>query len=159
MFEFTIEYAPPILEGFLLTVAITLFGVFLGLALGIGLTIGDLYGGKITSFLIRIYVEFFRGSPLVVQLFLARYTIPDILHIPINPYLIGFLVFALNSAAYQKRYIKGAVETVFEDQMLAGLSTGMSKAQTIIHVILPQALRKVIPAWTNEFCSLTKSTA
>jgi polar amino acid transport system permease protein len=72
---------------------------------------------------------------------------------------VGFAVFALNSAAYQKGYVKGAMDAVFEDQMTAGLSVGMSKPQTIFYVILPQALRIVIPAWSNEFCSLTKSTA
>jgi len=68
-------------------------------------------------------------------------------------------VFGLNSAGYQKGYIKGSMQTIFEDQMQAGLSTGMSKVQTLRHVILPQAYRIVIPSWTNEFCSLTKSTA
>jgi|SRR3990172_2613352 len=159
MFEFIFQNSQLILEGFLLTVGITLFGIFLGLTLGILLTIGDLYGGKAVSAVIRVYVEFFRGSPLVVQLLIGRYFVPDVLHIPIDPYIVAFLVFGLNSAAYQKGYIKGAVETVFDDQMMAGLSTGMSKAQTIYHVILPQALRIVIPPWTNEFCSLTKSTA
>ena len=146
MLDFIATYSELIIEGFLLTVGITLFGIFFGLALGILITLGDMYGGKVVSAVIRVYVEFFRGSPLVVQLFIARYTVPDILHIPIDPYVVAFLVFALNSAAYQKGYIKGAIETVFEDQMLAGLSTGMSKAQTIRHVILPQALRIVIPA-------------
>jgi polar amino acid transport system permease protein len=72
---------------------------------------------------------------------------------------MAFLVFGLNSAGYQKGYIKGSMETILGDQMQAGLSTGMSKLQTLRHVILPQAYRIVIPSWTNEFCSLTKSTA
>jgi len=72
---------------------------------------------------------------------------------------LAFLVFGLNSAGYQKGYMKGAMQTVFDDQMTAGLSVGMSKWQTLRHVILPQAYRIVIPAWTNEFCSLTKSSS
>jgi ABC-type amino acid transport system permease subunit len=55
--------------------------------------------------------------------------------------------------------VKGAIETILDDQMQAGLSTGMSKIQTLRYVILPQAYRIVIPSWTNEFCSLTKSTS
>jgi polar amino acid transport system permease protein len=90
---------------------------------------------------------------------LAEYTVPAITHIPIDPFVTAFLVFGLNSAGYQKGYVKGAIETIFEDQMDAGLSTGMSRAQTLRHVILPQAFRIVIPSWTNEFCSLTKSTS
>ena len=159
MFDFIVENIPLILDGLLLTVAVTLFGIFVGLALGTLLAIGDMHGGRVVSTLIRFYVEFFRGSPLLVQLFISQYAIPTLTNIPINPYITGFSVFALNSAAYQKGYIKGAMETVFEDQMMAGLSTGMSKWQTIRHVVLPQTMRIMIPAWSNEFCSLTKSTA
>ncbi|MGD0070436.1 MAG: amino acid ABC transporter permease [Candidatus Bathyarchaeia archaeon] len=159
MFEFVSQFAPWILQGLLLTVEITLFGVFLGLGIGTLLAIGDIYGNKVAKGVIAVYVEFFRGSPIFVQLFLAQYTVPTITHIPIDPYLTAFLVFGLNSAGYQKGYVKGAIETIFEDQMDAGLSTGMSRAQTLRHVILPQAFRIVIPSWTNEFCSLTKSTA
>jgi polar amino acid transport system permease protein len=153
------QFAPVIINGFILTVEVTLVGIFAGLVFGILLAIGDIYGGRAVSTAIRIYVEFFRGSPLLVQLLVAQYAIPAITHIPIDPYVTAFVVFALNSAGYQKGYIKGAMETVSKDQMDAGLSVGMSRVKTIFYVILPQALRIVIPAWSNEFCSLTKSTA
>ncbi len=161
MFDFLIDprYYPRIPQGFLLTAEITLFGVFLGLVIGTLLAIGDIYGGKAVKGAIAVYVEFFRGSPLFVQLFLAVYTMPAILNLRIDHYILAFLVFGLNSAGYQKGYVKGAIETIYSDQMDAGLSTGMSKPQTLRYVILPQAYRIVIPSWTNEFCSLTKSTA
>ena len=161
MFEFLLNpvYITWIVEGLLLTVEITLFGVVLGLGLGTLLAIGDIYGNKPIKAAISVYVEFFRGSPLFVQLFLAVYTVPAILNVQIDHYILAFLVFGLNSAGYQKGYMKGAMETILGDQMQAGLSTGMTKLQTLLHVILPQAYRIVIPAWTNEFCSLTKSTA
>jgi polar amino acid transport system permease protein len=161
MFEFLLNpvYVTWIIEGLLLTVEITLFGVSLGLGLGTLLAIGDIYGKKPIKAAIAVYVEFFRGSPLFIQLFLAVYTVPAILNFQIDHYVMAFLVFGLNSAGYQKGYIKGAMETILGDQMQAGLSTGMSKLQTLRHVILPQAYRIVIPSWTNEFCSLTKSTA
>jgi polar amino acid transport system permease protein len=161
MFEFLYDprYYPMIPQGLLLTVEITLFGVFLGLVLGTILAIGDIYGGKLVKGAIAIYVEIFRGSPLFVQIFLAVYTVPAILNVQIDHYLLAFLVFGLNSAGYQKGYMKGAMETIYNDQMDAGLSTGMSRIQTLRYVILPQAYRIVIPSWTNEFCSLTKSTA
>jgi polar amino acid transport system permease protein len=154
-----IDAGAVLLRGLILTIEVTLFGIFAGLALGTLLAIGDLYGGRAASTLIRFYVEFFRGSPIIVQLFIFRFALPELLHLPVNADVAGFMVFALNSGAYQKGYIKGAMDTVFQDQMVAGLSVGMSRAQTIASVILPQALRIVIPAWTNEFCSLTKSTA
>lgn len=157
--DFIIKYLPQILNGFILTAQITMFGIFMGLAIGILLAIGDLYGGRAISMIIRSYVEFFRGSPLIIQLFIFYFTVPSMLHIRIDPFMVGLLIFSLNSAAYQKGYIKGAMEAVFEDQMTAASSIGLSKAQAIIYVILPQALRLVIPPWGNEFCSLTKSTS
>jgi polar amino acid transport system permease protein len=161
MFEWLLDpkYYTWILQGLSLTVEITLFGVFLGLLLGTLLSIGDIYGRKIARGAIAVYVEFFRGSPLFVQLFIAVYTVPAIFNLQIDHYILAFLVFGLNSAAYQKGYVKGAMQTILNDQMAAGLSVGMSKVQTLRYVILPQAYRIVIPAWTNEFCSLTKSTA
>jgi polar amino acid transport system permease protein len=161
MFEFLLDprYYPDILQGLSLTVEITLFGVALGLLLGTLLAIGDVYGGKLVRGAIAVYVEFFRGSPLFVQLFIAVYTVPAILNMRIDHYVLAFLVFGLNSAGYQKGYIKGAMQTIFDDQMAAGLSVGMSKLQTLRYVIMPQAYRIVIPSWTNEFCSLTKSTS
>jgi His/Glu/Gln/Arg/opine family amino acid ABC transporter permease subunit len=161
MFEFLFDprFYPLILQGLALTIEITLFGVLLGLVIGTLLAIGDIYGGKVVKAIIAVYVEFFRGSPLFVQLFLAVYTVPTLFNLRIDHYVLAFLVFGLNSGGYQKGYMKGAMETIFKDQMEAGLSTGMSRIQTLRHVILPQAYRIVIPAWTNEFCSLTKSTS
>lgn len=157
--SFIIENIPLILQGLSLTIEITLFGVLLGLGLGTLLAIGDIYGNKSVKGVIAVYVEIFRGSPLLVQLFIAVYTVPAILHVQIDHLFLAFLLFGLNSAGYQKGYIKGAMQTVLDDQMAAGLSVGMSKTQTLRHIILPQAYRIVIPSWTNEFCSLTKSTA
>ncbi len=157
--EFLLKYLGDILQGFIVTVEVTLIGVFIGLALGTLLAIGDLYGGKVASILISIYTEFFRGSPIIIQLFLFYYTIPSLLNTRMDGFTVGLIVFALNSAAYQKGYIKGAMEVISEDQMLAALSIGLSKVKAIFYVIIPQALRIVIPAWSNEFCSLTKSTS
>ena len=131
----------------------------MGLALAIPLAVGDLYGGKIVSTIIKFYVEFFRGSALIAQLFIFYFSVPALLNIRIAGFTVGLVVFALNSAAYQKGYIKGAMESVYEDQMTAAYSIGLSKVQAIIYVVLPQAMRIVIPAWSNEFCSLSKSTS
>ncbi|MEM0095195.1 MAG: amino acid ABC transporter permease [Candidatus Bathyarchaeia archaeon] len=157
--DFLLQYLWEILRGFIVTVEITLFGVFAGLALGVLLAIGDLYGGKVVSLFIGAYTEFFRGSPIIVQLFFFYFTIPSLLNTTFDAFTVGLVVFALNSAAYQKGYIKGAIAVISEDQMMAALSLGLSKTKAIFYVILPQALRLVIPAWSNEFCSLTKSTA
>ncbi len=132
----------------------------MGLVLGTLLAIGDLYGGKIVSTAIRFYVEFFRGSALIAQAFLFFFGIfRGMLRLElIDPIIVGFIVFTLNSAAYQKGYVKGAMESVYKDQMTAGLSLGLSKPQAIMYIVLPQAMRIMIPGWSNEFSSLAKST-
>ncbi len=161
MFEWLTNsfYWSLILSGLATTVEITLFGVCFGLILGTLLAIGDIYGGKAVKGVIAIYVEFFRGSPLFIQIFIAVYAVPALLNMRIDHTFLAFLVFGLNSAGYQKGYVKGSMQTILDDQMAAGMSVGMSRWQTLRFVILPQAYRIVIPSWTNEFCSLTKSSA
>src|SRR3972149_10986588 len=106
MFEFLLNpmYQTWIVQGLILTVEITLFGVLLGLGLGTLLAIGDIYGKKPVKAAIAVYVEFFRGSPLFVQLLLAVYTVPALLNFQIDHYVMALLVFGLNSAGYQKGY-------------------------------------------------------
>src|SRR4030042_2994942 len=98
MFEFLLNpmYQGWIIQGLLLTVEITLFGVLLGLGLGTLLAIGDIYGKKPVKAAIAVYVEFFRGSALFAQLFLAVYTITAILNVQIDHAILAFLVFGLN---------------------------------------------------------------
>ena len=160
IFDFLTPFFTRILEGFFTTIQVTFVAIVMGLILGTLLALGDLYGGRILSTIIRLYVEFFRGSPLISQVYLFVFTI--FLHWLqlrlIDRIIIGFVVFSLNSAAYQKGYIKGAMESVYKNQMTAALSIGLSKVQAIRHVVLPQAYRIMIPGWSNEFSSLAKST-
>src|SRR5512147_3188724 len=129
MFEWLLNpvYQTMIVQGLLLTVEITLFGVLLGLGLGTLLAVGDIYGKKPIKAVIAVYVEIFRGSPLFVQLLLAVYAVPTALNLRVDHALLAFIVFGLNSAGYQKGYMKGAIETILGDQMQAGQSVGMSK--------------------------------
>jgi polar amino acid transport system permease protein len=159
MMEFIIEYIPLVIKGFIVTAQVTFFGIAFGLILGTLLAIGDMYGGKVISTIIRFYVEFFRGSSLVIQLFIFYFAIPNMLNTVIDSFIVGLIVFGLNSAAYQKGYIKGAMESVYEDQMTAAQSIGLSRGKAIMYVILPQAARIMIPSWSNEFCSLAKATS
>ncbi|MFQ5822072.1 MAG: amino acid ABC transporter permease [Candidatus Heimdallarchaeota archaeon] len=159
MYEFLLEY----LYFFYLGIKNSLILAFVPLALGflVGLlaALGDVYGGKKASALINIYVEFFRGSPLVIQVILFYFTMPELLNIRVDRLMAALIAFTLNSGAYQKGYLKGAIEAVYEDQMMAARSLGMSKLKAIRHVVLPQALRIVIPSWTNEYASMSKSTS
>ena len=132
----------------------------LGFLVGLLAALGDVYGGKIGATITNVYAEFFRGSPLVVQCFLFYYTLPAIVPgLQFGRLPTALFVFTLNTGAYQKGYIKGAIESVYEDQLMAASSLGMSKIQVIRHVVLPQALRIVIPGWSNEYAAMTKSTS
>ncbi len=156
---FILEYSQFILEGFYVTVTMTLVGLAGGVILGVLSALGDVYGGKLLKVIINAYVEFFRGSPLIVQLLIFYYSIPAITGVKWDALTAGSLTLMLNSGAYQKGYFKGAIEAVFKDQLIAAKSLGMTFLQTLRHVVLPQALRIVIPPWTNEYVSLGLSTS
>lgn len=156
---FLLKYSTHLIDGFLLTVKFTLVGVGGGLILGILAALGDIYGGRIIKMIVNGYVEFFRGSPLIAQLFVFYYSLPYMLGIKLDPVTAGILTLMLNSGAYQKGYLKGAMEAVFKDQMMAAVSLGLSTWKIFAYVVVPQALRIVIPGWSNELASMGKSTA
>lgn len=156
---FLLRYANFLIEGFILSVELTLVSVGIGLILGILASIGDLYGGRTVRILVNSYVEFFRGSPLIIQLFIFYYTLPALLNYRIDSLTAGVITLSLNSGAYQKGYLKGAMEAVFKDQVMAAMSLGLPTHKILRHVVIPQALRIVIPAWSNELASMARSTS
>jgi polar amino acid transport system permease protein len=135
--------------------------------LGLLAAVGRVYWGKWVRMISIGYIELFRGTPLLVQLFLLYYGLPGLgaaiglpgLNLTLDRLPAAFLALGLNSGAYQAEYLRGAILAIGDGQMMAGRSIGMSRWRTIIHIILPQALRLVIPAWSNEPISLFKSTA
>lgn len=160
MFEFVLEFWWSYFwVGFKNSLLLAFVPLGVGFLISLPLTLLDVYGGKIASVPITAYVEFFRGSPLVVQAILFYFTLPPLLDIRLTGIQAALLAFTLNSAAYQKGYIKGAVESVYKDQMMVARSIGMSKLGAIRHVVLPQALRVLIPGWNNEFASMSKGTS
>jgi polar amino acid transport system permease protein len=140
------------------TLLLTAQGLVAGFVLGLLATLARTYGGKIWRRLAIGYIELFRGTPLLVQLFLIYYGLPG-LGITLSRELSAFLALGLNSGAYQAEYLRGSILAIGDNQMMAGRSIGLSKWKTIWYVILPQALRLAIPAWSNEPVSLLKSTA
>ena len=157
--EFLLYYLPFIVEGFITTLMMTFIGLAGGFFLGILSALGDVYGGKTLKAIINVYVEFFRGSPLIIQLLFFYFTVPAVTGFKWDAFTAGAITLMLNSGAYQKGYFKGAIEAVFKDQLIAAKSLGMTFRQTLLHVILPQVFRIVIPAWTNEYVSLGLSTS
>jgi len=153
-----IHYLPDLLQGMVMTLWLTIQGLAAGFVLGMLAALARTYGNKFWHGVAAVYIELFRGTPLLVQLFLIYYGLPG-LGITLSRELSAFLAMALNSGAYQAEYLRGAILAIGDGQMMAGRSIGMSKWKTIWYVILPQALRLAIPAWSNEPVSLLKSTA
>ncbi|HEW93779.1 amino acid ABC transporter permease [Candidatus Geothermarchaeota archaeon] len=157
--EFLLQYSRFIIEGFITALTMTIIGVSGGAVLGITTALLDVYGGRVSKVLVGIYVEFFRGSPLIVQLLIFYFSIPAVTGLNWDAYTAGAVTLILNSGAYQKGYFKGAIEAVFKDQLMAAASIGLTFRQTLRYIVLPQALKIVIPAWTNELVSLGLSTS
>lgn len=156
MFEWLVEYMPQLLKGFIVTLQLAGIGLAIGSVLGLTLAIIRVYGNRIISIVAAFYVEVVRGTPLLVQIFLIYYGF--FMGLGIDRFIAAFLAIGLNSAAYQAEYFRGAIESVSKGQMIAARSIGMSKIQSILHVILPQSLRLVLPAWSNEAAYLPKYT-
>jgi polar amino acid transport system permease protein len=157
-FAFFTRFLPDLLNGAGLTLLLTVEGLSAGFVLGLLAALGRVYGGRIWHGLAIGYIELFRGTPLLVQLFLIYYGLPS-LGITLSRELSAFLALGLNSGAYQAEYLRGSILAIGEGQMMAGRSIGMSRWKTIWYVVLPQAMRLAIPAWSNEPVSLLKSTA
>lgn len=156
--EFFIRFWPNLLQGAGITLLLTVQGLAAGLLLGLLTALARVYGNRFWRGLAVGYVELFRGTPLLVQLFLIYYGLPG-LGITLSREWSAFLALGLNSGAYQAEYLRGSILAIGNSQMMAGRAIGMSKWQTIWEIILPQALRLAIPAWANEPVSLLKSTA
>ena len=140
------------------TLELTAVGLTLGFVLGLLLALAKVYAPRWLSGIATAYIELFRGAPLLVQLFLIYYGLPS-LGITLSQNLSAYLALGLNSAAYQAEYLRGAIQAIGPSQMMAGRSIGLSRWQTIRHIILPQALRLALPSWSNEPISLLKTTA
>jgi polar amino acid transport system permease protein len=157
-FEFFVRFLPDMLKGAGVTVLLTAEGLAAGFVLGLLASLARTYGNKFWRGVAVSYIELFRGTPLLMQLFLIYYGLPG-LGVTFSRELSAFLALGLNSGAYQAEYLRGSILAIGDGQMMAGRSIGMSRIKTIWHIILPQALRLAIPAWSNELVLLLKSTA
>jgi polar amino acid transport system permease protein len=161
MQEFTAflqQMLPVMFQGAIVTIQLTVVSLILGVAIGLPVGVGRVFGPRWLQRLLLIYITVFQGTPLLIQLFVVYYGLPDI-GVTFGRFTAAFLTLGLNSGAYQAEYLRGALQAVGEGQMTAARAIGMSKAQAIRYIILPQALRLVLPAWSNEAISMLKYTA
>lgn len=151
--QFFLDSLPNLLSGLGNTLILTFISITAGFFIGLILALGRVYGNKIINSLCIGYIELIRGTPLLVQLFIIYFglTSVGIIFSPIQAALFGL---SINSGAYQAEYLRGSIQSVESGQMIAARSLGMNRRKSIQHIILPQALRISIPAWSNEFIYL-----
>ncbi len=157
-FEFAWSISPKLLAGSLTSLELTALAISIGFILGIPLSLGRVYGNKIIYTVTTIYIEAFRGTPILTQLFILYFGLPSI-GIMFSPFTAAVIGLGLNSAAYQAEYFRGAIQAVKGGQMVAARSIGMSKIKAIRYIILPQMFRLVIPSWSNELILLLKASS
>ncbi|MBA1234485.1 cystine ABC transporter permease [Stutzerimonas nitrititolerans] len=156
--QLVLDSLPFLLQGAWWTVVLSLGGMFFGLLLGFGLALLRLYAFWPLQWLARVYVSFFRGTPLLVQLFMIYYGLPQ-LGIQLDPLPAALIGFSLNMAAYTAEILRAAIASIDRGQWEAAASIGMGRAQTLYRAILPQAARTALPPLGNSFISLVKDTA
>ncbi len=149
------ELIPALNKGLKVSLALILPSAFFGLLIGI--TIGTLraLGRGFFAWFARAYATIFRGTPLVVQLFILYFGLPN-LGIYLSPYVAAVLGFTLCSGAYHSEYIRGALLSIKRGQILAAQALGFSGFSTLLNIILPQAIRRALPGCGNEIIYLIK---
>ncbi len=153
-----VEALPFFMNGLVFTIELALSSISIGFVIGILVAISRTYGNRILYAISTVFVESIRGTPLLVQLFIFYFALPQI-GIHLSPLVASIISFSINSGAYQAEYIRGSIQSIDKGQMMAALSIGMTKWKSALNVILPQSLIKVLPSWTNEFAYLIKYTS
>ncbi len=153
-----ISFIPILLNGAWTTLWLSVISMSLAVALGLVLAVVRIYAPKPISLLAMIYIEVVRGTPLLIQLFLIFYGLP-LLGLNLTPPLAAFIGLGLNYAAYEAENYRAGLMSVSKGQLEAALSLGMTRGQGLRHVVVPQAVRLVIPPVTNDFISLLKDSS
>lgn len=159
IFENRYEY---ILEGLLNTILIALFAVIIGIIIGFLIAFVIHYHDnsaklKILNKICKSYINIIRGTPVLLQLMIIYYVIFK--SVNINIIIVGVLAFGLNSGAYVAEIIRSGLISVDKGQMEAGYSLGLNYSKTMRYIIMPQAIKNVLPALGNEFITLLKETS
>ena len=151
-----------ILEGLFNTMIIAIVSVIIGTIIGILVAlIRNNYDRnnkmKVLNYIVKWYVDIIRGTPIVLQLMIIYYVVFKSVDVPVV--LVGILAFGINSGAYVSEIIRAGIQSIPDGQMEAGYSLGLKYNQVMSYIVLPQAIRNVLPALVNEFITLVKETS
>ena len=158
-FSLVAEAFPLLLTGALVTIKITALSVALGVVIGLFVGIARICHVRVLRMLAAVYVDFLRGTPLLVQIFLIYFALPIITGQRVDPFFAAIASCGINSGAYVAEIFRAGIQSVDEGQMEAGRSLGMTWMQTMRYIIVPQAFKRVIPPLGNEFIALLKDSS
>lgn len=165
------SYAPLLLRGAGVTLLLALSGTLVGFLIGLGVGVVRSIpcrreDGAVKYVLLKtvrgilsIYIEVFRSTPMIVQAMVIYYGIAQLFALTLNQLLAGFLIVSVNTGAYLAEIVRGGIQSVDPGQREAAQAIGMTHTQTMLHVVLPQAIRNVLPALGNEFVVNIKDTS
>ncbi|NMA48524.1 MAG: amino acid ABC transporter permease [Tissierellia bacterium] len=156
---FIAKYYKYYLNGTLITLSVSFFGVLFGSLIGIILSLMKLSENKILKNISSAYIEVVRGTPLLVQLFIVYYGLPMLLPFELSRLAAGTIAVLLNSAAYVGEIIRAGILSIDRGQMEAARSLGMKHWTAMRFIIIPQAFKNILPALGNEFIVLIKESA
>jgi polar amino acid transport system permease protein len=152
-------YLPHLLPAAGVTILISLVSVCAASMLGAGVAAMRLSGHRGTRFVASAYVEVFRNTPILVQVFMAYYVLPFVLPLQFSPWSAGIVALTLHFGTYLAEIFRGGILGVDRRQWEAGDVLRMPRTKTFLYIVMPQAFRNVIPAWGNIFVGLFKATA
>lgn len=138
-----------------ITAASVAIGTFIGLFVGIA-EIARYWWVRVPA---KIYVDFLRGTPLLVQIFIIYFAMPIILGVRIDPFVAAITACSINSGAYVAEIFRAGIQSIDKGQMEAGRSLGMSWTATMVYIIIPQAFKRVVPQLGNEFIAMLKDSS
>ncbi len=164
---FGVDFPHYLLGGAVMTVCLTVLGFLLAMAIGLPVATARLYGPAPLRWLAIVYVEFFRGIPVLLLLYFLYYSLPElapVLHLQpetlkLNAFLVGVIGFGLNYGAYEAEIYRAGISSIPVGQWEAGASLGMSPPRVFSRIILPQAIKVILPPMTNDFVALFKDTS
>ncbi len=149
-----------LLEGLKNTLILTCISVALGTLLGTLVAMAKMSKFKPIRFLISVYIEILRGTPILLQLYVFYFVLPSLLpFLKLSPFMWVSIALCINSSAYVSEVIRSGIQAVDKGQTEAARSLGLSERQTMMKIILPQAIRNILPALGNEFIMMLKETS
>lgn len=162
--EYILNALPSLLKGAAITIQLTALAIFFGFIGGTLLGTARLSKLWPIRLATRVYIEFFRGTPLLVQIFWIYFGFPALfkslgLDFTFDRWSAGVMALSLNSAAYIAEIVRGGIQSIERGQWEAASSMGLNSLQTMRYIVLPQALRRMIPPLGNEFTTLIKDTS